>query len=48
MGYLIVVYGGAVSCCSFTDEGVKALHNKMYGRMSPWQQIRMDVICTTI
>lgn len=48
MAYLIVVHGGFVSCCSFRDEDVKALRNKMYGRMSPQQQIRRVVLCITI
>lgn len=48
MVYLIVEHDGFVSCCSFRDEDVKALLNKMYGRMSPRQQIRMVVLCITI
>lgn len=48
MAYLIVEHGGFVSCCSFTDEDVKALLNKMYGRMGPRQQIRRVVLCITI
>ena len=48
MAYLIVEHDGFVSCCSFRDDDVKALLNKMYGRMGPRQQIRRVVLCITI